>query len=79
MKRLVRAQRSSDLPRYPHDVARLQSVAAGYDYRLSLADAEWAWEQHSDTYAAGWLSMGHYTDADLLAVLRNYLVEDDDD
>ena len=64
-------------PRYSDDCERIVAACRDAGYEVSMADAEWAWEQHSDTYCAGWLMMGAYeNDASLVATVRAYLVEE---
>ena len=41
--------------RYPSDVRRIVEVFADRGYEISYAEAAHAWEQHSESYAAGWL------------------------
>lgn len=63
---------------YYADIARLVAVAKAHGYELSTTAARWAWEEHSEDFAAGWLMQDYYTDDDLLAILRSKLREADD-
>jgi hypothetical protein len=40
---------------YPSDVERIVKVALAHGIELSPKEAEAAWDEHSDNYAAGWL------------------------
>jgi len=51
-QRLVRPPISG---RYRPDVMLLVEQAAGEGYIVSEADAEWAWQRHSDAQEASWL------------------------
>jgi hypothetical protein len=49
---------SDDNVRYPDDCRRIQRVAKerlGVD--ITLAQAQTIWEDHSDSYCAGWLGL----------------------
>ena len=56
LKRLVFFSRNKDnLHEYTEDIKRIQSLAQEKGYLLSVTDAQKAWEEYSDMYAAGWL------------------------
>lgn len=68
-----------DQIRYPHDVATLVAAAAAHGYEVDEAAAQWAWKEHSDSYAAGWLILDMYTPEQLVGVLLTYLERRDDE
>jgi len=43
--------------RYPSDVVRIVHVALEHGVVLSAQEAEKAWEEYSDSMAAGWIIM----------------------
>jgi hypothetical protein len=53
------------------EVERLQTVATAHGCELDERTAERVWSEYSDTFAAGWLSMGEaYTDDVLWAIIE---------
>jgi len=77
MKRLIRPQPAASNFMWGYDVTRLVRIAAERGYTVSFHDAQWAWEEHSEDFAAGWLIL-HVADDDNFAVLRGKLEEVDD-
>jgi hypothetical protein len=58
---------------YVEDINRLVSVAEKFGYYLTKRDAEWVWEEYSNSYAAGWLIMDGYSDQTLLNIILSYM------
>ena len=52
---------------YTNDIDRIVKIFADKGYEISATDAVHAWEQFSDSMAAGWMSLGDddevFTDA----------------
>lgn len=68
----------ADKPRWPKDVARIRDLmGAAFDLEISERDAEWLWEDYSESYAAGWLNLPN-DDRELLSILTRYVEEDPD-
>ncbi len=55
---------------YGSDIDRLVSAAKSNDCELTRSDAVWVWEDYSDSYAAGWLLMDGYDDAELWRIIN---------
>jgi hypothetical protein len=58
--------------RYPDDVARIISIAASRGVSLTALEAEKAWEEYSDSMAAGWMMLGD--DEEVWACLPSWAV-----
>jgi hypothetical protein len=43
---------------YKNDIDRIVKIFANRGYEISHTDAVFAWEQFSDSMAAGWMSLG---------------------
>jgi hypothetical protein len=43
---------------YTNDIDRIVKIFADRGYDISHTDAVFAWEQFSDSMAAGWMSLG---------------------
>lgn len=43
---------------YQNDIDRIVKIFADHGYEISHSDAVHAWEQYSDSMAAGWMSLG---------------------
>lgn len=43
---------------YQNDIDRIVKIFADRGYEISHTDAVHAWEQYSDSMAAGWMSLG---------------------
>jgi hypothetical protein len=43
---------------YQNDIERIVKIFADRGYEISHTDAVYAWEQFSDSMAAGWMSLG---------------------
>lgn len=69
MKRLVRPGLDFE-ERYPSDLDRIVRVVAEAGYEIDRQTAQWAWEEYSDHYAAGWLSLDSYSDYEILFALQ---------
>ena len=52
---------------YQYDIDRIVKIFADRGYEISHSDAASAWEQYSDSMAAGWMSL----DAEDLYVFQN--------
>lgn len=59
------------------DITRLVEVAEKEGFELSRADAQWVWEDFSDSMAAGWMGMDHYGDEYLWSIIT-YRMEPDE-
>lgn len=53
----LRRRRGRHEPSYPEDVERIVGALLEFGYHASHEDAEWAWDQHSDSRDAGWLML----------------------
>jgi hypothetical protein len=62
--------------RFPDDIDRMVRVLAERGHSASRADLASAWEAHSESYAAGWLSPPEEDD-DLVADLMTVLAPDE--
>lgn len=56
------------------DINRMIQVCANKGFTVSPEDVCWAWEQYSDSFAAGWLVLDRL-DEDLFNSLMLYLEE----
>ena len=45
-------------PREKADGQQIVEICARQGYEISLADAVWAWGEHSESWCAGWLFIG---------------------
>ena len=54
--RMVRRPQPDSHFEYP-EIALLKSALNRAGYDASEADIQWAWEEHSEDWAAGWLSL----------------------
>jgi hypothetical protein len=63
-------------PRYPADVRRIREVALRHGVTLDDDQAEAAWENYSDSMAAGWMGLPD-SDDDLWSTVSAHLVEMD--
>jgi hypothetical protein len=52
-----------DTFRWSEDVGRIIGICYARGYIITQADAQAAWEQHSDDWAAGWLQLSEHDDA----------------
>ncbi len=52
---------------YQYDIDRIVKIFADRGYEISHSDAASAWEQYSDSMAAGWMSL----DAEDVYVFQN--------
>jgi hypothetical protein len=43
---------------YTNDIDRIVKIFADRGYEISASDAVKAWEQFSESYCAGWMSLG---------------------
>lgn len=61
---------------YPEDILRMQAVCINNGYGIGRLDCQRIWEEHSETFCAGWLMMEGYTDLELWDVIQHYTTED---
>jgi len=73
MRRLVPKIEYRDFD-YPEDVRRIVEACASQDYEITPEVAQWAWEQYSDSMAAGWLCLPT-SDAAIVRSIIGYLDE----
>jgi len=57
--------------RFIEDVERIQQVMVSKGYYCTLKMCAHMWEEYSDTYCAGWLSLPE-SDDDLFNILKYY-------
>lgn len=48
-------KRKPEVLEHPTDAAKIVEAMARRGFEISEADAEWAWQQHSDNWCASWL------------------------
>jgi hypothetical protein len=58
MKRLKVKEQYNHHFEYQNDIDRIVKIFADRGYEISHSDAVRAWEQFSDSMAAGWMSLG---------------------
>jgi len=76
MKRLIRPEYSEDIIYFyyhPKDIYHMLSVLESNGYQASYSDVAWAWELHSNDFAASWLILDGYSDQDIIDVMVKYL------
>ena len=71
MSRFVRAEKWAD--GNSHDISHIVQCFASFGHSISRADAKYAWEKHSEGYAAGWLFMDEYDRGDIVAACMPHL------
>jgi beta-lactamase class D len=76
MKRLKRKETNRHIRDFGEDIKRIVEVFAARGYEVSEEDACWAWEQHSDSWAAGWLGLGE-KDEYVFQHAIDYLMEEE--
>lgn len=69
---IPKAQRS--IIYYPDDVDRIVQVCEAHGYEIDRDTAQWAWQEQSACYAAGWLDLPQ-DDEWLLTIIRQHLDE----
>ena len=57
--------------RYPEDVARIKRICKERGYKISRHDAQSAWEEYSDSMAAGGLIL-HDDDEEVFRTIIRY-------
>lgn len=63
--------------RWHGDVARIVDICKQRGYHISANDAQHAWEEYSDSYAASWLILDDNDDDVFNTVLQYCEVNDD--
>ena len=58
MKKLKFKEQYNHHFEYQNDIQRIVKIFAERGYEISESDAVSAWEQYSDSMAAGWMSLG---------------------
>lgn len=53
-------------------VKRIVEACRKNNFHISTDDAYRLWKEYSDSYAAGWLVMDGYTNADLVTIAARY-------
>lgn len=74
----LRFKRPDERDPYQYDVERIVRIFKDRGYDLSYDDARAAWEDFSDSMAAGWMMLDD-DDSAVFATLRYRLDEDDSD
>lgn len=59
---------------YTNDIDRIVKIFADRGYKISSEDAVRSWEEYSDSYAAGWLTL-HETDEEIFNNCFEYFEE----
>lgn len=62
---------------YEAEAEMLQRAMFLAGYAVSLYDVHLAWREYSDSMAAGWLTIDSYSCDDLVAILTDYLEEEE--
>lgn len=55
--------------RYPEDVERIVQICSKHGFEISHADAQLAWEDFSESMAAGWILL-HEDDYEVFLVIK---------
>jgi hypothetical protein len=58
MKKLKVSKKYNHHFEYKNDIDRIVKIFADRGYDISHSDAVRAWEQFSESYCAGWMSLG---------------------
>ena len=58
MKKLKVSKKYNHHFEYKNDIDRIVKIFADRGYEISHTDAVFAWEQFSNSMAAGWMSLG---------------------
>ena len=58
MKKLKVKEKYNHHFEYTNDIDRIVKIFADHGYEISREDAVRGWENYSESYAAGWMSLG---------------------
>lgn len=76
MRKLKRKNYNGHIKTHSSDVKRIVEIFEKRGFEISEEDACWAWERHSDEWAAGWLGLGN-DDDEIFNDVIEYLTEDE--
>lgn len=69
MNRIQKSLNDLTMPRLEQDCARIVQVSLRHGFVLTLKQAEMIWEEYSEDYAAGWMTLPK-TDEELWEILN---------